>query len=90
MGLLDKLFGTKTKEADTPTAVIECPHAVLVPRWENVQDMGHEDKISRFMCEACHEEFAPDVAQQLRDSINERMEAVWSAQDTTPEEKPEV
>jgi hypothetical protein len=56
---------------------------VLVPRWENVQDMGHEDKITRYMCEACNEEFAPDVAMNLRDTINERLEAQW----VSPDEK---
>jgi hypothetical protein len=80
MGLLGKLFGSKGKEAEASTAVIDCPHAVLVPRWESVQDMGREDKITRYMCEACHEEFAPDVAMKLRDTINERMEATWQAQ----------
>jgi len=80
MGLLDKLFGGgKTKEVETSTAVVDCPHAVLVPRWENVQDMGHEDKITRYMCEACKEEFAPDVAIKLRDTINERMAVQWEA-----------
>ena len=91
MGLLGKLFGSKTKEVETPTITVECPHAVLVPRWENVQDMGHEDKISRFMCEACHEEFAPEVATQLRNSINERLEASWAQQaeqSAATEEKP--
>jgi hypothetical protein len=43
--------------------------------------MGHEDKITRFMCEACHEEFTPAVAAQLRDTINERLEAAWEAQE---------
>ena len=80
MGLLGKLFGSKTKEVETPTSTVECPHAVLVPRWENVQDMGHEDKISRYMSEACHEEFLPEVARQLRESINERLEASWAQQ----------
>jgi hypothetical protein len=76
MGLLSKLFGGKSKGTEaTPVVVGECIHAVLVPRWENVQDMGKEDKITRYMCEACHQEFAPDVAQHLRDTINERMDA---------------
>jgi hypothetical protein len=76
MGLLSKLFGGKSKEASaTPIVVGECIHAVLVPRWENVQDMGREDKITRYMCEACHEEFTPDVATRLRETINERMDA---------------
>ncbi len=79
MGLLGKLFGSKDKEAATTTLAVDCPHAVLVPRWDSVQDMGHEDKITRYMCEACHEEFAPDVAIKLRDTINERLEQSWEA-----------
>jgi hypothetical protein len=82
MGLLDKLFGGKSKESAAPTITVECPHAVLVPRWENVQDMGHEDKITRYMCEACHEEFTPEVATRLRDTINERLEATWAEPET--------
>jgi hypothetical protein len=76
MGLLSKLFGGKSKESEAiPITVGECIHAVLVPRWESVQDMGKEDKITRYMCEACHQEFPPDVAHHLRDTINERMDA---------------
>ena len=87
MGLLNKLFGGKGKEsAAESTIAVECPHAVLVPRWENVQDMGHEDKITRFMCEACKEEFAPDVAKQLRETINERMGLSWAEQEAAAEE----
>lgn len=81
MGLLDKFFGSKTKEADSPAITVECPHAVLVPRWENVKDMGVEDKITRYMCEACHEEFTPEAAVQLQASINERLEASWAKQE---------
>ena len=88
MGLLGKLFGSKAKDAEGGTAIaVECPHAVLVPRWENVEDMGHEDKITRYMCESCHEEFAPDVAEQLRDTINERMEASLEELSASSEDK---
>jgi hypothetical protein len=47
--------------------------------------MGHEDKITRYMCESCHEEFLPDVAAQLRDTINERLEASWQEQEASQE-----
>ncbi|HEX5370117.1 MAG TPA: hypothetical protein VFY10_11935 [Dehalococcoidia bacterium] len=77
MGLFDKLFGGKSKPA---TAVAEpaitCPHAVLVPRWDNVHDMGHEDKATRYMCESCHEIFTPAEAKELSQSIRERMDAM--------------
>lgn len=79
MGLFDKLFGGKSKQA---TAVAEpavtCPHAVLVPRWDSVQDMGREDKATRYMCEACHEIFTPDQAKELSESIRERMAATMA------------
>jgi hypothetical protein len=84
MGIFDKLFGGKSKE--TQTAVVEsvsCPHAVLVARWETVADMGHEDKATRYMCEACHEEFSPEEGRRLRDTVAERMAA--SLQEITEE-----
>lgn len=80
MGFLAKLFGGK-KQEDTAVAEappLECPHSVLVPRWETVQDMGIEEKASRYMCEACHEEFTPEKARELRDSTGDRLTAVFS------------
>ncbi|HEX5141360.1 MAG TPA: hypothetical protein VFX19_10470 [Dehalococcoidia bacterium] len=76
MGFLGKLFGGSKKQ-DTAVAeiAVECPHTVLVPRWDSVQDMGREDKATRFMCEACHEMFSPEEAEALRNSVSERMSA---------------
>ena len=75
MGLLGKIFGGGKKQtvvtADTPT--VECPHAVLVPRWENVQDMGIEAKATRWMCESCKKMFTPDEANMLRATLAERV-----------------
>jgi hypothetical protein len=85
MGLLGKLFGGKEKTSESVAIAVDCPHATLVPRWDSVQDMGHEDKITRFMCEACHEEFSPQAAAALRDSINERLEASWQEQQAQAE-----
>jgi streptomycin 6-kinase len=76
MGFLVKLFGGSKKQ-DTAVAeiAVACPHTVLVPRWDSVQDMGREDKATRFMCEACHEMFSPEEAEALRNSVSERMSA---------------
>ncbi len=77
MGILGKLFGggnkttTVTTAADAPS--LECPHAVLVPRWENVQDMGIEDKATRYMCESCKQMFSPEQANELRATLAARM-----------------
>jgi hypothetical protein len=76
MGFLGKLFGGgKKQQAAVAEIAVDCPHSVLVARWDSVQDMGHEDKATRFMCETCHEEFTPEVARHLRDTISERVTA---------------
>ena len=77
MGLFDKLFGGgKAKQGQIAVAeVVDCPHALMVPRWESVKDMGHEDRATRYMCEACHKEFTPEEAKQVAATIAERMAA---------------
>lgn len=72
MGILG-LFGKK-KEA----AVIEkppCVHAALVPRWDAAADIGIEAKATRYICDACHQEFTPDEARELRGAIREKLVA---------------
>lgn len=75
MGLFDKLFGGKKQEAAVAEAPLECPHSVLVPRWDSVQDMGIEEKATRYMCEACHQMFSREEATALQKSIAERLNA---------------
>lgn len=81
MGFLGKLFGGGKKKE----AVIEapaCPHAVLVPRWDSVQDMGIEERATRYMCDTCRQEFTPAEARALREGIAARL----VAQEATTEE----
>jgi hypothetical protein len=73
MGLLSKLFGGKKEEAAAVGVAAECPHSVLVPRWDSVQDMGIEEKATRFMCEACKQEFDPAAAAELRSTLVQRI-----------------
>jgi rubredoxin len=76
MGLLGKIFGGgggKKATATAATPIVECPHAVLVPRWENVQDMGIEAKATRWMCESCKNIFTPEEANSLRDTLAARV-----------------
>ncbi|HYM15848.1 MAG TPA: hypothetical protein VEZ14_09830 [Dehalococcoidia bacterium] len=58
--------------ADAP-ATPDCPHYVLVPRWDNVADMGKDELATSFRCEACAREFSPSEAQALRDTEAERV-----------------
>jgi hypothetical protein len=30
-----------------------CPHKLLVPRWDSVDDMGDESKATGYKCDAC-------------------------------------
>jgi hypothetical protein len=75
MGLLGKIFGGGSKKpaAAAETITLECPHAVLVPRWENVQDMGIEAKATRWMCESCKNIFTPEEANTLRETLAARV-----------------
>jgi hypothetical protein len=52
---------------------IACPHVTLIARWENAEDMGHEDRVSAFRCEACGQEFTPAEATRLRETEAERL-----------------
>jgi len=74
MGIFDKLFGGAKEKA--ATAVIEkppCLHAALVPRWDSVDDIGHEDRVDHYICEACGERFTPAEAQTLRETAAEKL-----------------
>jgi len=73
MGILG-LFGGKKKSAVT----IEkppCPHAALVARWDEAKDIGVEAKATRYLCDACHQEFTPEEARELRTGIKDRLVA---------------
>jgi hypothetical protein len=85
MGLLGKLFGggKKTATSTAETISVECPHAVLVPRWENVQDMGIADKATRYMCESCKQMFSPQEAEELRQTLAERVVVPTAESDGT-------
>jgi hypothetical protein len=76
MGLLGKIFSKDDKDNNEMSGVtmqVECPHAVLTPRWDSVDDMGKEDKVTRYICEGCQETFTPEEAAMLRDSVSERL-----------------
>jgi hypothetical protein len=60
MGILSKLFGGRNEEAaPVATPTVDCPHTVLIPRWDRVEDMGDATKVVSFTCEACGESLEP-------------------------------
>lgn len=74
MGFLDKLLH-RTPAAQTPPAPepARCIHGALVPRWDNVADMGQEDKATSYCCDSCYKEFTPEEARAMRAIALERM-----------------
>ena len=82
MGFLDKLFkrgpGGEAEglHADVPIEQEECPHVALVPKWDEPDDIGHEDKASRFDCGTCGATFTPAEAHHLRETEAERIGAI--------------
>jgi DNA-directed RNA polymerase subunit RPC12/RpoP len=63
MGLLGKLL-KKPVEAQTVTAP-SCSHRMLLARWDSVEDMGHEERVTSYRCEGCGESFTADAGREL-------------------------
>lgn len=61
MSLLDKLFGKGKEQAGTMT--VECPHTALVAKWDELADMGKQDRVSGYTCTACNRSFTPQEAE---------------------------
>lgn len=51
------MFGHRTHK-DEPRP---CEHAQALPRWDNVEDTGRQDRISRLYCPACDSFVAPQA-----------------------------
>lgn len=77
MGIFDKLFGGKPKVAapakSTSELQAECPHIALMGRWDSAADMGKDDKVTAFICDACHTSFSPEEGRRLRVTTADRL-----------------
>lgn len=51
------LWSKKSKSEKAP-----CTHASALPRWDNVDDTGRPDRISRLYCPDCDQFIAPAAA----------------------------
>src|SRR5437763_6424838 len=88
MGLLNKIFDKKEKEAEPVETVqqsVECPHTVLIPRWDSVQDMGDESKATAFLCESCGVAFNQAEAAQLKAEASDKLKRITAANEEAPE-----
>ena len=66
MGILSKLMGKDEHSEAAAGMQAECGHGALVPRWDAVEDMGKEDKVSSYHCEGCNGDFTMEEAQRIR------------------------
>ena len=74
MGFMGKLFSKEsTEKEESYTEAPPCPHGVLTPRWDSVEDIGKEDRATAYICEACHQSFSPDEYRELQASMAERL-----------------
>jgi transposase-like protein len=75
MGFLDRLRGRKstsaTAQAHPPPP--DCPHTALVPHWDDAADMGKEDKITSYKCEACQDTFSHEEGERLKAAEADRV-----------------
>jgi hypothetical protein len=74
MGILNTIFGkhravnAATATAELPTAPTDppCPHTTLMPRWDNVADMGKDNKVTSYTCDSCQESFTAGAGHALQ------------------------
>jgi hypothetical protein len=71
MSWLKKVFGGGDEERVSEAT--RCPHVAMIPRWDQPEDIGKEDRASGFRCEACGELFTPAEARMLREHEAERL-----------------
>jgi hypothetical protein len=70
MGLFGKLLGKdKPIEAGPVTAPGDCVHGVRVPHWDSVEDMGHDERATYFVCESCGQHFTPSESAAIHAGI---------------------
>lgn len=75
MGLLKRLFGRKEAQVTPATEVAErpCPHAAIVPHWDNAADIGKSDLVSSYACESCGATFSREESERLLSEAAERL-----------------
>lgn len=79
MAILDKLHLRRREEAPSEVQAVEnsssiCPHVSLLPRWEDADSIGHDDRASYWVCASCEQTFTPEEVLELRRTEHERLQ----------------
>ena len=91
MGIINRMFNRHASDAshrpepsmkgasmpDNVERVVDgtCAHVAITPRWDNIDDMGHDDRASSWVCDACHATLTPAEAAEARAKIGHRLHA---------------
>jgi hypothetical protein len=70
------LHRTPVAEPDVDSQRAPCMHGALVPRWDSVADMGHEDRATSYRCDSCGAEYTPDEVHALRAEAFDRLKGL--------------
>ena len=85
MSLLDKLLHRTKPTIPSSSTNVLCVHVSLVSKWDSVADMGHEEKVSSYTCDACGQSFTPAEGRALRATEAERLRQLAAALDAGAE-----
>jgi len=64
MSLLNK-FRSRPHEGAAVAEKPACLHTTLTPRWDELDDIGHDDRITEYVCESCGTAITPVAAAKL-------------------------
>lgn len=73
MGLLDRFTKRKEEVVATVSAPPQCPHTALVPRWDNLEDMGKPDLVSHYYCEGCSSTFSRMEGERIMQDVKNNL-----------------
>ena len=66
MNLFRKRVPEKKPEAIPAPESLTCPHTILLPRWDSIEDMGQDSKATSYTCQSCSQTFTGDEGRALR------------------------
>lgn len=76
MAILDRLHRRKREEvpSDVSEEIPVCPHISLLPRWDDAESIGRNDRATYWVCASCEQEFTPEEVLDLRRTQHERLQ----------------
>ncbi len=76
MTILEKLHIRKREDVsnDAHEAESLCPHVSLLPRWDDPEAIGRDERAAYWICASCEQEFTPEEVLELRQTQHARLQ----------------